>query len=258
MHDTTVPLERWPESVDSASVPKAGLRYDPRKSEFGVTGALSQEIARQLLALTDDEPFRHAVRELYEASHIVAVSDEYGYNPAEEAGTPNPVRDLMVSMRIVPEGGAGEFVIEMTNGATVFAVVFDVIRREVQLFAEPLPEGTTLNSQPIGFVPKSEPVASAPWPKSLSTDGGKVEVSLFDKQVLVAIDGKTYDYGSVAVRIAFRKSTSTNSHSFWSPRLEHQGQPIEIIPRRLLYRFARPPCGQSSLRTERQRVLRTG
>lgn len=190
VHDTIVPLEQWPESVDSASVPKAGLRYDPRKGEFGVTGALSQDIARQILALTDDEPFRNAVRELYEASHIVAVSDEYGYNPVEEAGTPNPVRDLMVSMHIVPEGGAGEFVIEMTNGATLFAVVFDVIRREVHLFAEPLPEGTTLNSQPIGFVPKSEPVASAPWPKSLSNNGGTVEVSLFDKQVLVAIDGQ--------------------------------------------------------------------
>lgn len=191
MHDTTVPLDQWPDSLDSASVPKAGLRYDPRKGEFSVTGTLSQEIARQLLAMTDDDAFRNAVRELYEASHIVAVTDEYGYNPADEAGTPNPVRDLMVSMKIDPEGGAGEFVIEITNGATVFAVVFDMIRREVHLFAEPLPEGTALNSQPIGFAPKSEPVASAPWPKSLSTNGGTVEVSLFDKQVLVAIDRET-------------------------------------------------------------------
>lgn len=190
MHDTTVPLERWPESVDSASVPKAGLRYDPRKGEFSVTGALSQDVARQMLALTDDEPFRHAVRELYEASHIVSVSDEYGYNPADETGTPNPVRDLMVSMHVVPEGGAGEFVIEMTNGSTVFAVVFDVIRREVQLFTEPLLEGMTLNSQPVGFDPKSEPKQTAPWPKSFVNRGGKVEVSLFDKQVIVAIDGR--------------------------------------------------------------------
>lgn len=189
-HDTSVPLEHWPENVDSASVPKAGLRFDPRKGEFGVTGALPKDIARRLLDMTDDEPFRNAVRELYEASHIVAISDEYGYNPVDEAGPPNPVRDLMVSMKISVEGSAGEFVVEMTDGATVFSVVFDVIRREVQLFTEPLSEGMALNSQPMGIASKLEPVQSAPWPKSLANNGGMIEISLFDKQVLIAIDGK--------------------------------------------------------------------
>jgi signal peptidase I len=190
IHDTMVALARWPDDVDAASVPKAGLRYEPKKGEFSVTGALSSEVAEQLLELTDDKPFRDAVKELYEASHIVPVTDDYGYNPGEELGTPNPVRDLMLSARITFEGGSGEFVLEMTNGATIFAVVFDVIRRAVHLFAEPLPEGMTLSSQPTNLGPKSEPVASAPWPKSFGNDGGTIEVSLCDKQVLIAIDGE--------------------------------------------------------------------
>ena len=190
-HDTTVPLARWPENVDGASIPKAGLRFDPNKQEFSVTGALPKEIAQRLLDMTDDEIFEDAVRELYEASHIVAVSDEYGYNPADEAGVPNPVRDLFVSMQIALQGGSGEFVVEMTDGARVFSVVFDVIRREVHLFAEPLPEGMSLNSQPTDDFRKSEPVATAPWPKSFSNQGGMIEVSLFDRQVLVVIDGQT-------------------------------------------------------------------
>ncbi len=188
--DTSVPLAHWPEDVDVASVPAAGLRYDPKRSEFSVTGALPKEIARQLLEMSSDEAFRSAVRELYAESHIVAVTDEYGYNPADEAGTPNPVRDLMISARIAIQGGSGEFVIELTNGATVFSVVFDVIRREVRLFTDPLLEGMALNSPSSGLGPKSDPVASASWPNSLGNDGGTIEVSLFDKQLLIAIDGK--------------------------------------------------------------------
>ena len=189
-HDTTVSLAHWPENVDGASVPPSGLRFNQKKGEFSVTGALSEEVKRRLLELTDDKPFRNAVLDLYEASHIVAVTDDYGYNPSDEAGTPNPVRDLLVSAHISLQGGSGEFVVEMTNGATIFAVVFDVVRREVHLFVEPLPEGMTLNSQPTGLGPKSEPVASAPWPKSFDNNGGTIEFSLFDKQVLVSIDGK--------------------------------------------------------------------
>ena len=134
-HDSTVPLASWPEDVEVSSVPKAGLRFDPQKGEFSVTGALSRDVAQQLLDLTDDQSFQTAVRELYEASHIVAVTDDYGYNPIEEAGTPNPVRDLMFSARLAIQGGAGDLVIEMTNGARVFSVVLDVIRREIRLYS---------------------------------------------------------------------------------------------------------------------------
>ena len=146
--------------------------------------------ARKLLDSTNDDVFRNAVLELYEASHIVTISDEYGYNPSDESGAPNAVRDLMLSMNLEMKGGAGEFIIEMTNGAMVFDVVFDAVRHEVYLYAEPLPEGMSLNSDLMGAGPNSEPVASAPLPKKLMGKGGLIEVSLFDKQILVAMDGK--------------------------------------------------------------------
>ena len=190
LHDSIVQLARWPEDVNPASVPDAGLVFRPNKGEFSVKGALSGTIARQLLDQTKDEPFRNAVRELYEASHIAAVTDEYGYNPIDEVGAPNCVRDLMLSVRVGLQGGAGEFVFEMTDGGTVFAVVFDVIRREVNIYADPLLEGMSLNSQSTAMGSRSEPVASAPWPESLGKQGGLIEVSLVDKQLLVAINGK--------------------------------------------------------------------
>ena len=188
-YTTTVPLLKWPDNLSSESVPAAGLKFDQEKGEFSVTGALSGDVAKQLLELTDDKSFQNAVRELYEASHISAIYDDYGYNPSSEAGTPNAVSDLMVSANITLQGGSGEFVIEITNGATVFSVVFDIVRREINLFAEPLPEGMTLNSQSV--VPKSEPVTKpVPWPKSFGNSGGTIDFSIFDQQIIVAIDGK--------------------------------------------------------------------
>jgi signal peptidase I len=190
LHESTVPLVRWPDDINRASVPEAGLKFDSRKAEFSVTGALSGDVARQLLDLSRDQTFRNAVRELYEASHIVAVSDDYGYNPPEEAGPPNAVRDLMISAHVEIHGGAGEFVIEITNGPMVFSAVFDVIHRQINLYAEQLAEGTTLNSRPSGPNRSSEPVQTARLPESLTKSGAVLEMSLIDKQVVIALDGK--------------------------------------------------------------------
>ena len=201
-HDTSVHLDHWPADVSTASVPPSGLRFDSKTGEFSVTGALPASAARQLLDLTDDDAFRNAVLDLYQASHVVNVSDVYGYNPSDEVGSSNPVRDLMFSANVVIEGGSGEFVIELTNGAMIYHIVFDYVRREVSLFEEPLPQGLALNSEPTGTEWKSDPVAIASWPKAVSKKGGKFEVSLFDKQVLVAMDGQVvmppwqFDYSS--------------------------------------------------------------
>lgn len=187
-HKTAVRLEHWPEDINTAAIPNAGLVYDRTASEFSVTGALSKEIADQLVAMSSNEIFHDAVHDLYERSHIVPVDDEYGYNPPEEVGTPNPVRDLMMSAHILIQGGTGEFAMEMTNGATVFSLVFDVIRRQVHLHVEPLPEGISLDA-PHAHV-SDEPVASADWPAQMSSKGATVEFSIIDKQVIVAMNGK--------------------------------------------------------------------
>lgn len=185
-HDTTVHLDHWPEDIDPQSVPKAGLRFDPRSHQFSVTGALSAETVRQLMELSDDVPFRNAVYELYEQSHVVAVSDEYGYNPDEEMGTPNPVRDLMLSTVVNVSKGSGEFLVELTNGATRFTIVFDLSRRDVHLLAAPLPEDGSFGARELGHEDK---ILSAPWPVKPGEES-LIEVSIFDQQLIVAIDGQ--------------------------------------------------------------------
>ena len=187
-HETSVKLNRWPDEVDSSKIPDAGLKYRSQSNELSVTGALPFEVTQQMLEMSTDEPFREAVSKLYEESHVVPITDQYGYNPAEEAGTPSPVRDVMLSAFFSVQGGTGEFAIEMTNGSAVFSAVFDVIRRQVNIYTQPLPPDTLLDSS--FQTEHGEPVATARWPAQFSSEGGTVDVSLFDKQFTVAINGK--------------------------------------------------------------------
>ncbi|MBC8114014.1 MAG: signal peptidase I [Candidatus Saccharimonas sp.] len=174
LHETSVPLAHWPEEVQPSSVPPAGLRFDPKAATLSCTGALPEDIAQRITALTEDGPFRTAIGELYEASHVAPLIDNYGYNPNEGGAVPNPVRDVMLSARVQWESGAGEFAIQLTDGSQNFTVVFDASRREVRLFAG---EG-------------EEPAATGGWPTSLDKGAATIEASLFDKQVLVAINGQ--------------------------------------------------------------------
>ena len=174
LHETSVPLAHWPEEVQPSSVPPVGLRFDPKTATLSCTGALPADIAQRITALTEDGPFRTAIAELYEASHIAPLIDNYGYNPNEGGAVPNPVRDVMLSARVQWESGAGEFAIQLSDGSKNFTVVFDASRREVRLLAG---EG-------------EEPVATGDWPTSLDKVAATIEVSLFDKQVIVAVNGQ--------------------------------------------------------------------
>ena len=80
----------------------------------------------------------------------------------------------MLSARVQWESGAGEFAIQLSDGSKNFTVVFDASRREVRLLAG---EG-------------EEPVATGDWPTSLDKGAATIEVSLFDKQVIVAVNGQ--------------------------------------------------------------------
>ena len=175
LHETTVPLAHWPEEVQPSSVPPAGLRYDPKAATLSCTGALAAETAQRITDLTEDGPFRTAVGELYEASHVAPLFDNYGYNPHEGGAVPNPVRDVMLSARVQCESSAGEFSIRLSDGSQTFTVVFDASRREVRLLAGEA----------------EEPVATGDWPTSLDKGAATVEASLFDRQVLVAVNGES-------------------------------------------------------------------
>lgn len=173
-HDTSVPLEEWPPAVEVSAVPSVGLRYDPQLKQLSCTGALPEVAMKEILALSDDEIFRSAIRQLYEASHVAPITDVYGYNPYDGSHIPNAVRDVMVSCRTRIEGGSGEFAIQMSDGVRNYAFVMDASRRECRLL--------------VGD--SEEPVIAGDWPKSLDAGAAVIEASLIDRQFIVAVNGQ--------------------------------------------------------------------
>ena len=172
--ETSVALAAWPNDIEPSTVPRAGLKYDSDQQRLSCIGALPEPVRDRLLAHPADEAFHRAVRELYEQSHIGPVTDEYGYNPREGDFVPVPVRDLMVAMDVDIGAGDGEFAIELSDGASNYTTVVDFARREVRLYAGE----------------HADAVAAEDLPESAALGKCSIEVSMFDQQLLVALDGQ--------------------------------------------------------------------
>ena len=174
LHDTSVALQEWPVDIEDPSViPKIGLRYDPQAKTLSLTGAMPESALKEILELTENEAFQAAMRQLFEASHIAPLTDEYGYNPFDGSLIPNPVRDVAVSCRVRIENGNGEFAIQMMDGVQTYACLLDASRREMRLV--------------IGN--DENPVATCELPKSFDKGSPTVEMSMIDQQIIVAVDG---------------------------------------------------------------------
>ncbi len=174
-HQTSVALADWPKDIPPDSVPPAGLRYDKLTHRLSCVGALPEKVRDTLYELSQGPEFRDVVEDLYEQSHIAPIADFYGYNSADQQQVPTVVRDLMWSGRVQIAGGRGEFRIEMSTGPMDFAAVFDFDRGEVRLYVEE----------------SKDPAATAGLPLGLLHGDAVVEMSLFDQQALVAVNGVT-------------------------------------------------------------------
>ena len=175
-----------------------------------------------LLSHPGDESFHAKVRELYEQSHIAPVTDLYGYNPPENDLVPVPVRDVMIALTVQHLTGDGEFSIELTDGAANYTAVFDLGRHQVRLYAGEHPD----------------PVSQDDLPRDFGTAATDVEMSLFDRQVLVAINGEpvlspwTFDTPAEHPRPEVPGPLRR-------PKPQRRSRPPRALPRRVLHRHPR-------------------
>jgi signal peptidase I len=174
LHETSVPLGRWPKDLQPSSDFTEGLRYDQKQGTLSCLGVLSDQMAQKITNLTDDRPFHSAIAELCEKSHTTPLIDDYGYNVQDGGAVPNPVRDVMFSCQLHWQSRAGEFAIQMTDGENNFTIIFNAGQHEIRLF--------------VGNA--EEPVATGAWPEQFSKHSPIIEVSLFDQQLLVAVNGE--------------------------------------------------------------------
>ena len=174
IHLTSVPFPVWPESLERAPSGFGALRYDPDEKMLVCRGALSAEQRDQLLAGVQDADSRRSIERLYEASHIAPIVDNYGYNWGRDGHGLHEVRDLMLSMQVRLPEGPGEFVLAITDGTEEFQCVFDVASRKVRLID--VRTGKAMKTGSLNDRILEGPVC--------------VEISLMDRQVLLAVEGK--------------------------------------------------------------------
>lgn len=173
-HATSVHLAAWPASLSIDQTSLEQLRYDLDTQTLVCRGAMLRDVRERLLAAVTDDESRRAVEQLYTASHVAPITDTYGYNRARGTNGEYEVRDLMVSLQLSISGGKGEFALGLTDGTQDFECRFDTAERQVRLVdvrTGKILRGTVL-------------------PAGLAHGRALVELSLMDRQVLLAIDGK--------------------------------------------------------------------
>ncbi|MGD9854770.1 MAG: signal peptidase I [Planctomycetaceae bacterium] len=174
-HRTSVTLDQWPDDAPApANLPFPGVAYDVEQKRLQCTGVLEHSDAAGLLAMTQDADFQLAVQRLEAQSHVGPITDVYGYNHPQSAEVPFAVHDLMIEFSLEALSRTGQFCIRMHDGWHWFDAVIDFDEQRVRLFSDD----------------SVEPLRSAALPRKRFVNPVQVEMSLFDRQVLLAVDGQ--------------------------------------------------------------------
>lgn len=173
-HVTAVKVPRSVRKLELSNPSLFPLEYNSRTHELQCEGVLSDEARDRYARVVGKPAFTKLIAELAAKSHLAPVTDDYGYNRTNGDYRPVPVRDLMLTCELSPPAGNGRFVVEMTDGRERYAFTIDAGTREIFLHRE----------QSKGAVRKARlkpQVLAAPM---------QLTMSLFDRQVLVAINGQ--------------------------------------------------------------------
>ncbi len=193
-HATSVPVRQWPIGVPATGAAYDQLRYDDLMGVLVCTGALPKTRRDELLHGAPAE-FQQAVHELYEASHLSPIRDVYGYNGGMHGeGGQREVRDLALSLTLNVPAGQGEVRIGISDGTEQFEACFDFANGQVRLIQ--LQTGLTVRTGPLTCR------------HGIDAD---VELSLMDRQVLVAVDQvepfAAYSYQATSVAANSKPAT---------------------------------------------------
>jgi signal peptidase I len=120
-----------------------------------------------------EAPKRNGSRSIRGAAELWPA-DDYAYNGLTEPNQRYRVRDLMLAMRIELHSGRGEVAWSLSDGAQTFEVRLVAGERELRLFVD----GEEDAELPVKL---SGTLWKKPW---------LVEMSLFDRQLLFALDGE--------------------------------------------------------------------
>lgn len=172
---TKVEIPPWPAGTALPSETFEPVWYDPAAKSLCCRGTMPESIRDRLQELAATPKIQTAIDQLYAESHIAPITDFYAYNRQVPGNGGNlVVRDLMLSTRVDYKAGLGEFRVEMSDGAETFSWVLD----------------TQNNQTRLEVLGEKSPIRSAPLPSRFLRENVLLEMSIFDRQVLCAMDGE--------------------------------------------------------------------
>ena len=172
VHDTVVkvPSER---AIEFSSPSLYPVTFDEKTHELRHRGVLSDAVRDRIANVLTSQAGKALIHKLAEKSHFAPINDDYGYNRKRNGHQPVPVADLMLSCQVTLQGGIGQFAVEMTDGHGRYRLTIDAGTRDLMLH-------TSDSDTPVRKARLKADVLSQPL---------RVEVSLFDRQVIAAING---------------------------------------------------------------------
>lgn len=148
------------------------VRYDALLHRLECRGVMPPRWQNKLKELSSDPDYLRAVSELARKSRYGHITDQCSYNDVHLEDVHHLVRDVMFECRISSDAAEGQLSVEMSDGVTVYALVLDFDSRMMSLIE----------------AGRTEPLRTAPWPDMADAVTFQLTMSLFDRQVLVAIN----------------------------------------------------------------------
>ena len=174
------------------------LEFDTENKVLRLRGVMPYEMQRDLLSWSDSEEFRAAIYRLGALSHIGPVTDRYGYNSL--VSSPEyPVRDLMIDVSLSLIHPPDTISVRMPLDNDVYRLEINCGTRTATLYSETSEQEVRTASY----------LQSGKLPELL-----RLEVSNFDRRVLVAINGEQA-FGPVDIPVASEEALA-NERQFGS------------------------------------------
>jgi len=181
-HKTSVAIPAALQTLDFSFPSLYPIRHAAEAQELWHRGVLPDKDRKRIAATFEDRRFRRLIDELAERSHLAPIADEYGYNTVRNGQRPAVVRDVMVTGTLSISGRRGRFLLEMTDGRGRYRLSIDVKTRIIAL-------QTMTHSDGDHAGESAKPVRRAQLKTEVLQKPMRFVMSLFDRQVLVAING---------------------------------------------------------------------
>lgn len=157
------------------------LDFDEERRVLRCEGVMPDDLQRDLLRQATSAEFKAAIYRLAALSHLSPVTDRYGYN-AMVSSPEYIVSDLMLRSRLAWESQPDLIQAQIPVGNEVFGLVINPHTTQVELI--------DIDQRSVIRSGRFEPADASPSAGSAAQGQLLLEVSNFDQQVVVAINGK--------------------------------------------------------------------